>query len=138
VRVFELRYIFEDAIGSHACSLQASMRVVNGIPLGCSLRLPVHTVHCNQTRKAMEDHGTASAVPVSDAEGECTRGYAARPTKQLRRVFFKGFRGEAFDNEFDRRAAVHAVEDKFKNIQSQFSSTIATLDVISYGACVGW
>jgi len=28
-------FALEDAIGSHACSLEASMRVTNGIPLGC-------------------------------------------------------------------------------------------------------
>jgi hypothetical protein len=38
-------------IGSHACSLEASMRVTNGISLGCPLFLPVHTVNCVQTLK---------------------------------------------------------------------------------------
>jgi hypothetical protein len=37
VRVFRQKFTLEDAIGSHACSLQANMRVTNGIPLGCSL-----------------------------------------------------------------------------------------------------
>jgi hypothetical protein len=36
---------------SHACSLQASRRVTNDIPLGCSLLLPVGTVNCVQTLK---------------------------------------------------------------------------------------
>jgi hypothetical protein len=31
----------EDAIGSHACSLEANMRVTNGIPLGSPLPLPL-------------------------------------------------------------------------------------------------
>jgi hypothetical protein len=39
----------EDAIGSHACSLEAGRRVTNGIPLGRPLFLPVHTVNCVQT-----------------------------------------------------------------------------------------
>ena len=34
VRVFRKKIYLEDAIGSHACSLEASMRVTNGIPLG--------------------------------------------------------------------------------------------------------
>jgi hypothetical protein len=34
VRVFRQKFTLEDAIGSHACSLEASMRVTNGIPLG--------------------------------------------------------------------------------------------------------
>jgi hypothetical protein len=34
---FSDRFTFEDAIGSHTCSLQASRRVTNGIPLGCPL-----------------------------------------------------------------------------------------------------
>jgi hypothetical protein len=45
-RVFGRNLAFEDAIGSHACSFEARMRVTNGIPLGCSLLLPVHTVNC--------------------------------------------------------------------------------------------
>jgi hypothetical protein len=34
---FRRKITFEDAIGSHACSLEARMCVTNGIPLGCSL-----------------------------------------------------------------------------------------------------
>jgi hypothetical protein len=52
VRVFRQKFTLEDAIGSHACSLEANMRVTNGIPLGSSLLLPVHTVICVQTLKA--------------------------------------------------------------------------------------
>jgi hypothetical protein len=48
---FRQKFTLEDAIGSHACSLQASKRAHNGFPLGCSLLLPVHTVNCVQTRK---------------------------------------------------------------------------------------
>jgi hypothetical protein len=51
VRVFGRKFTLEDAIGSHACSLQANMRVTNGISLGSSLLLPVHTVICVQTLK---------------------------------------------------------------------------------------
>jgi hypothetical protein len=51
VRVFRQKFTLEDAIGSHACSLEASSRVTNGIPLGSSLFLPVHTVNCVQTLK---------------------------------------------------------------------------------------
>jgi hypothetical protein len=52
VRVFRQKFTLEDAIGSHACSLQANMRVTNGIPLGSSLLLPVGTVISVQTLKA--------------------------------------------------------------------------------------
>jgi hypothetical protein len=51
VRVFRQKFTLEDAIGSHACSLEANMRVTNGIPLGSSLLLPVCTVNCVQTLK---------------------------------------------------------------------------------------
>ena len=37
---------------SHACALEANMRVPNGIPLGCPLLLPVGTVNRVQTLKA--------------------------------------------------------------------------------------
>ena len=51
VRVFRHKFTLEDAIGSHACSLEANTRVTNGIPLGSSLLLPVCTVNCAQTLK---------------------------------------------------------------------------------------
>jgi hypothetical protein len=41
VRVFRQTFTLEDAIGSHACSLEANMRVTNGIPLGSPLPLPL-------------------------------------------------------------------------------------------------
>jgi proprotein convertase subtilisin/kexin type 5 len=53
VRVFRQKFTLEDAIGSHACSLEANMHVTNGIPLGRPLFLPVHTVNCVQTLKAL-------------------------------------------------------------------------------------
>jgi hypothetical protein len=49
---FQQKFTLEDAIGSHACSLEANTRVTNGIPLGSSLLLPVDTVYCIQTLKA--------------------------------------------------------------------------------------
>jgi hypothetical protein len=54
VRVFRQKFTLEDAIGSHACSLQASRRVTNGIPLESPLFLPVHTVNRVQTLKVNE------------------------------------------------------------------------------------
>jgi hypothetical protein len=39
MRVFRQTFSLEDAIGSHACSLEACMRVANGIPLGRQLLL---------------------------------------------------------------------------------------------------
>jgi N-acetylglucosamine-6-sulfatase len=41
VRVFRQKFTLEDAIGSHACSLEANTRVTNGIPLGSPLLLPL-------------------------------------------------------------------------------------------------
>jgi hypothetical protein len=41
---FWQKFTFEEAIGSHACSLQANMRVTKGIPLGCSTFLT--SSHC--------------------------------------------------------------------------------------------
>jgi hypothetical protein len=46
VRVSRQKFTLEDAIGSHACSLEANPRVTNGIPLGSSLLLLVCTVNC--------------------------------------------------------------------------------------------
>jgi hypothetical protein len=42
---FRQKFTLEDAIGSHACSLEASMRVINGNPLGCPHPLTVTTVN---------------------------------------------------------------------------------------------
>jgi hypothetical protein len=50
VRVFRQKFT-RGAIGSHACSLQANMRVTNGITLESSLLLPIATVNCVQTLK---------------------------------------------------------------------------------------
>jgi hypothetical protein len=51
VRVFRQKFTLEDAIGSHARSLEANTRVTNDIPLGSSLLLPVDTVNCVQKLK---------------------------------------------------------------------------------------
>jgi hypothetical protein len=51
---FRHKSTLDDVIGCHACSLEASMHVANGIPLGCSLLLPVGTVNCVQTLKARQ------------------------------------------------------------------------------------
>jgi hypothetical protein len=48
------KFTLEDAIGSHACSLEVNMRVINGIHLGCPRFLPLHTVNCVQTLKVRE------------------------------------------------------------------------------------
>jgi hypothetical protein len=49
VRVFDRNL----AIGSHACSIEASRRVTNGIPLGCPPLLLVGSVNSIQTLKAV-------------------------------------------------------------------------------------
>jgi hypothetical protein len=51
VRVFRQKFTLEDAIGSHACSLEANIRVTNSIPLGCQLPLTVATMNSVQTLK---------------------------------------------------------------------------------------
>jgi hypothetical protein len=61
---FRQKFTLEDAIGSHACSLEANMRVTNGIPLRCSLVLPVDTANCVQTLKAHRVVGERTVVPA--------------------------------------------------------------------------
>jgi hypothetical protein len=51
VRVFRQHSAIDDAIGSHACWLEANMRVPDGIPLRSSLLVPACTVNCVQTLK---------------------------------------------------------------------------------------
>jgi hypothetical protein len=53
-RVFRQKFTVEDAIGSHACSFEASMRATNDIPLGCPLPLKVGTVNSVQSLKATD------------------------------------------------------------------------------------
>jgi hypothetical protein len=48
---FRQKFALDDAVGSHACSLEANMRVTHDIPLGCPLLLPVSTVNFVQTLK---------------------------------------------------------------------------------------
>jgi hypothetical protein len=45
VPIFRQKFALEDAIGSHACSLEANMCVTNGIPLGSPLLLPAGIVN---------------------------------------------------------------------------------------------
>jgi hypothetical protein len=64
VHVFRQKFTLDDAIGSHACSLEANMQVTNGIPLGCPLLLPVHTANCAQTLKAQLYKGLDPALRI--------------------------------------------------------------------------
>jgi hypothetical protein len=59
VLVFRQDFALEDAIGPHACSLEANMSVTNGIPLGSPRLLPVDTVNYVDTLKVR------STLPVS-------------------------------------------------------------------------
>jgi hypothetical protein len=74
VRVFRQKFTLDDAIQSYACSLEANMRVTNGIPLGCPLFLPFHTVNCVQTLKDYTMHSPAMVdrqnriVPIQTSE----------------------------------------------------------------------
>jgi hypothetical protein len=79
VRVFRQKFTLEDAIELHAfVPLEASRRVINGISLGCSLLLPVHTVNCVQTLKA---HPTVdsqvSSIEADVLSGKMTAGQGA-------------------------------------------------------------
>jgi hypothetical protein len=56
---FRQKFTLDDAIGSHASSLEANMRVTNGIPLGFPLLLPVGTVNCVQTLKVLRTEPTS-------------------------------------------------------------------------------
>jgi hypothetical protein len=47
VRICRQEFTLEDAIGSHACSLEASMHVTNAVPLG---RTPLLYSHRKQQR----------------------------------------------------------------------------------------
>ena len=68
MRVFRQECTPEDTIEFHAFApLEASRRVTNGIPLGCSLFLPVHTVNCIQTLKA-KVIGEAASEPPRDGQ----------------------------------------------------------------------
>jgi hypothetical protein len=59
VRFFRQNFTLEDAIGSHACSLQANMRVINGIPFGSALLLPVDIVNYAETLKGVCSNGVS-------------------------------------------------------------------------------
>jgi hypothetical protein len=52
VRGFRQEFTLDDAVGSHACSLVANMRVTNDVPLGRPLPLTVATVNSVQMLKA--------------------------------------------------------------------------------------
>ena len=52
---FEQTFALEDAIGFHTCSLEASKRVINSIPLGSPLSYRLHCTSCRNTEgKAMQ------------------------------------------------------------------------------------
>jgi hypothetical protein len=75
VRVFRQESTLEDAIGSHACSLEANLCMTNGIPLGCPLFLPVHTVNCVQILKVCSTRPpTRSQARVASRDGASGRG----------------------------------------------------------------
>jgi hypothetical protein len=65
VRVFRQEFALEDAIGSHACSLEVNIRVNNGIPLGSPLFLTVFIINHVKTPKvnnSIVDLSTVDAV----------------------------------------------------------------------------
>jgi hypothetical protein len=61
---FRQKFTLDDAIGSHACSLEANTRVTNGIPLGSSPLVPVDTVNCVATLKAPTTLGTLPQIAL--------------------------------------------------------------------------
>jgi hypothetical protein len=58
-----------NAIGSHACSLEVSIRVTNDIPLGCRLPLTGTTVNSVQTLKAIDGAPNQSWELVNSSGG---------------------------------------------------------------------
>jgi hypothetical protein len=105
VRVFGQRLVLYDVIGSHACTLEANMRVTNGIPLGSPLALTISHKLCpnikvdfyeyaklvglpldrvqnpqelpeyNIRPKSMDDLATLSELAVKNAENELAADY---------------------------------------------------------------
>jgi hypothetical protein len=75
---FRQKFTPEDALGSHACSLEASMRVTNGIPLGCSLLLPydapVFSVQTLKARAAAAPKWRMVVPATSSGAGVAGRG----------------------------------------------------------------
>ena len=75
MRVFRQKFTLEDAIGSHACLLEANMRVTNGIPVG-STALTVVTINHVETLKvgasqryiALRGHTRGPSLPPA---GDC-------------------------------------------------------------------
>jgi hypothetical protein len=83
VRVFRQKFTLEDAIGSHACSLEANTCVTNGIPLGSSLLLPVCIVNCVQTLKAtyiakLKVHADAKQAYVTVSPSSAAAAWGAK------------------------------------------------------------
>jgi hypothetical protein len=54
VHVFRHNFALEDAIGSHACSLEANMRATNGIPLGSRCSYHCHHALCPITEGILD------------------------------------------------------------------------------------
>ena len=78
---FRQKFTLEDAIGSHACSLEANMRVTNGTPLGSSLfyQLTLYIVSQHR-RSAQRQH-----VVV-----RCSCFWTGHRTRGLRSAFGQG------------------------------------------------
>jgi hypothetical protein len=75
-------FTLEDAIGSHACSLEASRCATNSIPLGCPLLLPVGTVNCVATLK-VDDYGTSLSFNEPTVKEKRRQSWlASSPTHQ--------------------------------------------------------
>lgn len=104
-RMTELAHTALDMLG---CSLSRSIKYREGYAF-------IGTKGDTQGA-AVEDHGTAmdgaGDDSPSDDEKKCTGvgakdAYNPRPTRQLRRVYFKGQAGLPIDQEFGRRAGRH-------------------------------
>jgi hypothetical protein len=75
VHIFRQKSTLEDAIGSHTCSLEVNMRVTNGIPLGCSLLLPVTLYNFrSNTVKARWRRSHGTLLPRRSSWGASIRG----------------------------------------------------------------
>jgi hypothetical protein len=74
------KFTLEDAIGSHASSLEASKRVTNGIPLGCSLLLPVGTVNHVET---LQDLRSSELPKILIGHTRNSWGFCIEPNRLL-------------------------------------------------------
>jgi hypothetical protein len=84
---FRQKFTLEDAIRSHACSLEASRRVTNGIPLGSfTLLLPVDIKNCVATLKVGRGGHEKGDLPPQGIIAHAWKGKTAGISDRLQPV----------------------------------------------------